>query len=242
MSIRVIGGEFGGRKLESVPGFGTRPLLGQVREALFNILGDDIDGAVVWDLFAGTGASGIEALSRGARRVVFVEKASRPLRILKENLERVDPDGELDVEVVRGNAWEPPALDSESKELGDSVEAPEGATSESEDPDAPDDGDAPDEASEPDEPDEAAEAGATSPFAEDPNVVFFDPPYPSVREDPTRAVDRLLAVYERCADDGVVVFHFPDGVLDEDDFGSFAEVDLRTWGQAAVAILRRRPA
>ena len=63
MSLKVIGGEFCGRNLQSVKGVGTRPLLGQVREALFNILGPWIEGKEVWDLFAGTGVSGIEALS-----------------------------------------------------------------------------------------------------------------------------------------------------------------------------------
>ena len=57
MSLRVIAGEYGGRVLRSVRGYGTRPLLGQVREALFNILGDWVAGKEVWDLFAGTGAT-----------------------------------------------------------------------------------------------------------------------------------------------------------------------------------------
>lgn len=212
MSIRVIAGEFGGRKLEAVPGFGTRPLLGQVREALFNILGEHVEDALVWDLFAGTGASGIEALSRGARRVVFVEKSARPLRILKQNLESVDPDGELDCAIVRGNAWKP-SFGSQ----GEGTEAAEGESAEG------DDGGDDDEKA----------------FDEAPDLVFFDPPYPDVRADPTRAVARLFSIYERCAPGARIVFHFPDGVLDADDFASFDELDLRSWGQAAVAILRR---
>ena len=69
MSLRIIGGEYGGRNLKTVRGMGTRPLLGHVREALFNILGEQVEGAFVWDLFAGTGASGMEALSRGAEQI-----------------------------------------------------------------------------------------------------------------------------------------------------------------------------
>ncbi|HLU40026.1 MAG TPA: RsmD family RNA methyltransferase, partial [Planctomycetota bacterium] len=86
MSLRVIGGEYRGRVLTTVRGFGTRPLLAQVREAVFNILGQDLTGQEVWDLFAGTGASGIEALSRGARRVAFVEKSNQALQVLRQNL------------------------------------------------------------------------------------------------------------------------------------------------------------
>ncbi|MBM3961567.1 MAG: 16S rRNA (guanine(966)-N(2))-methyltransferase RsmD, partial [Planctomycetes bacterium] len=86
MSLKIIGGEYGGRVLKAVRGLGTRPLLGQVRGALFNILQDRVDGAYVWDLFAGTGASGIEALSRGAARVLFVEKNGKALDVLRDNL------------------------------------------------------------------------------------------------------------------------------------------------------------
>ena len=68
MSLKIIAGEYRGRVLRSVKGFMTRPLLGQVREALFNILGDRVVDEEDWDLFAGTGATGHEALSRGARR------------------------------------------------------------------------------------------------------------------------------------------------------------------------------
>ncbi|MHC4078870.1 MAG: RsmD family RNA methyltransferase, partial [Planctomycetota bacterium] len=81
MALKVISGQFRGRNLNSVKGLGTRPLLGQVREALFNILGDSVSGKEVWDLFAGTGATGIEALSRGARRVIFVEKSNQALKV-----------------------------------------------------------------------------------------------------------------------------------------------------------------
>lgn len=70
--MRVIAGELKGRKLKSPKGLGTRPMLDRVREALFSILGD-IEGAAVLDLYAGTGSLGIEALSRGASKAVFVD-------------------------------------------------------------------------------------------------------------------------------------------------------------------------
>ena len=110
MSLKIIGGEFGGRNLQSVKGLGTRPLLGQVREALFNILGSWIEGKEVWDLFAGTGSSGIEALSRGARRVLFVEKQNQALRVLRANLDLFDPEVKARTHVLRTDAWMPVPL------------------------------------------------------------------------------------------------------------------------------------
>lgn len=72
--MRIIGGESGGRRLKSPPGSGVRPTSDRVRESLFNILQQDIDGARFLDLYAGSGAVGIEALSRGAAGVIFVEQ------------------------------------------------------------------------------------------------------------------------------------------------------------------------
>ena len=71
--MRVVAGRFGGRTLRAPAGRDTRPTSDRVREALFSMLGP-LDGARVLDLFAGSGALGIEALSRGAQRVTFVER------------------------------------------------------------------------------------------------------------------------------------------------------------------------
>ena len=83
--MRVIGGRLGGRRLAAPRGRTTRPTSDRVREATFALLGS-VDGARVLDLFAGTGALGIEALSRGAERAVFVERDARAARVLRENL------------------------------------------------------------------------------------------------------------------------------------------------------------
>jgi 16S rRNA (guanine(966)-N(2))-methyltransferase RsmD len=83
---RVIAGRLGGRTLVAPAGAATRPTSDRVREALFSILGD-LEGATVLDLFAGTGALGIEALSRGASQATFVESARPALRALRHNLE-----------------------------------------------------------------------------------------------------------------------------------------------------------
>jgi 16S rRNA (guanine966-N2)-methyltransferase len=84
--MRVIAGTAKGRKLKVVPGDRTRPITDRAKEALFSILGDWIVGARVLDLFGGTGAVGIEALSRGAAQVTFVEKSQAATRTIAENL------------------------------------------------------------------------------------------------------------------------------------------------------------
>ncbi len=83
--MRVIGGTLRGRKLVSLSGRSIRPTSDRVREALFNILGSKPVGATVLDLFAGSGALGIEALSRGARQAVFIDKASATIHVLRKN-------------------------------------------------------------------------------------------------------------------------------------------------------------
>jgi 16S rRNA (guanine(966)-N(2))-methyltransferase RsmD len=84
--MRVIGGEFRSRRLKSIPGLATRPTPDRLRETLFNILAPRIEGAVFVDAYAGTGAVGIEALSRGAARCVFVENGRRAVEAIRENL------------------------------------------------------------------------------------------------------------------------------------------------------------
>lgn len=71
---RIVGGSLRGRRLPHVPGGGTRPMKDRVRETLFDLLGTSVRGAVALDLFAGTGALGFEALSRGAARAIFAER------------------------------------------------------------------------------------------------------------------------------------------------------------------------
>ena len=103
MTIRVITGSAKGKRLKDVPGNTTRPITGRVKEALFNILGDWVVGNRMLDLFGGTGAVGIEALSRGAEHVVFVEIASAALRILRQNLDSTRLADRATV--VRGDAF-----------------------------------------------------------------------------------------------------------------------------------------
>jgi len=84
--MRIIGGRLKGRRLGSLKGADLRPTLDRVRESLFNQLAADIPDAAFLDLFAGTGAVGIEALSRGAREVVFVENQPKAQALIYKNL------------------------------------------------------------------------------------------------------------------------------------------------------------
>ncbi len=88
--LRVIGGEAKGRKLSVLKGKTIRPTADRVKEALFNILREKIAGAEVLDLFAGVGSLGIESLSRGAKRAVFVDKRAACAGIIRKNLARLD--------------------------------------------------------------------------------------------------------------------------------------------------------
>jgi 16S rRNA (guanine966-N2)-methyltransferase len=89
MSLRVTGGRLSGRRLRTPRSRAVRPTSDRVRESLFAVLGD-LEDASVLELYAGSGALGIEALSRGARRAVFVERAPAALAVLRENLAGLD--------------------------------------------------------------------------------------------------------------------------------------------------------
>jgi 16S rRNA (guanine966-N2)-methyltransferase len=87
--LRICGGEFRGRRLASFRGLTLRPTPEHIREAIFNILGQDLHDVEVLDLFAGTGALGLEALSRGALKAVFVDKSPQAVAVIKENVKNL---------------------------------------------------------------------------------------------------------------------------------------------------------
>src|ERR1039457_551638 len=95
--MRVIGGEFRSRRLKTVEGWATRPTPDRLRETLFDVLAGRIEGAVFVDAYAGTGAVGIEALSRGAARCVFVESGRRAVEAIRENLRALGIEGRASV-------------------------------------------------------------------------------------------------------------------------------------------------
>ena len=84
--MRVISGQFRGRRLAAVPGEGTRPTADKVKESMFNMLGPYFDGGQALDLYAGTGALGIEAVSRGMVHATLVDKAYPAIKTIKANL------------------------------------------------------------------------------------------------------------------------------------------------------------
>ncbi len=87
--MRIIAGTFRSRPLQAPPGLATRPTSDRLRETLFNVLAPRIERAFFLDLYAGSGAVGLEALSRGAEQVVCVEQAPAALRVLQDNLEKL---------------------------------------------------------------------------------------------------------------------------------------------------------
>jgi 16S rRNA (guanine966-N2)-methyltransferase len=84
--MRIIAGTYRSRPIQAPPGLATRPTSDRLRETLFNVLAPRIEGATFLDLYAGSGAVGLEALSRGAGEVVFVEHAPAALKVLRANL------------------------------------------------------------------------------------------------------------------------------------------------------------
>ena len=98
--MRVIAGEFRSRTLQSLPGMETRPTPDRLREALFNILAPEIEGAVFVDAYAGTGAVGIEALSRGASRVIFLERSKAACGVIRENLRSLGAEARAEIRCV----------------------------------------------------------------------------------------------------------------------------------------------
>lgn len=105
MNVRIISGRFGGRKISAPEGKTTHPMSERIRNALFNSLGDNVQDAVVLDAFAGTGSVGIEALSRGAKSVVFIERDRVASKILQENIELLDIADETKAVRASVSAW-----------------------------------------------------------------------------------------------------------------------------------------
>jgi len=102
-NLHVVSGTAKGRRLKDVPGYTTRPVTDMVKQALFNIIGGDVQESIWWDLFGGTGAVGIEALSRGAAFVRFSELNRLPIETIKANLETTRFTEQA--EIRRGDAF-----------------------------------------------------------------------------------------------------------------------------------------
>jgi 16S rRNA (guanine(966)-N(2))-methyltransferase RsmD len=100
--MRIIAGTYRSRRLKTLPGFDVRPTPDRLRETLFNVLAPEIEGTVFLDAYAGTGAVGIEALSRGARHVILFERSPAAVALIHENLNALEIGA--GATVCRGNA------------------------------------------------------------------------------------------------------------------------------------------
>lgn len=105
MNIRIISGTYGGRKIEAPDNRRTHPMGERVRNALFNSIGNEIQGAEVLDAFAGTGAIGLEAISRGAKNTTFVEKDKIAQNILAKNITTLGADSQSKVIRASVSGW-----------------------------------------------------------------------------------------------------------------------------------------
>jgi 16S rRNA (guanine(966)-N(2))-methyltransferase RsmD len=101
--MRIIGGEFRGRKIKQPESADIRPTKDRIREAVFNMIAVSVPGAKILDLFSGSGAYGLEALSRGARKAVFVEKGKEGSEVIKENIRVLGVENKA--EVVMADAF-----------------------------------------------------------------------------------------------------------------------------------------
>ena len=185
--MRIIAGEFRGRRLLPPEGTDvTRPITDRVKQSLFDILSPHLEGARVYDLFAGTGSMGLECLSRGAAHVTFFEADRSAVQRLKKNIAAVGVAGKS--EVVAGDLF---------RWFGENR------------------------------------------AAQPAGVVFLDPPYRFVTEQP-EALRRLAAQVagHHLADDGIVVFRHD--VRDRLELAPLAVADERTYGGMTIEFLRRK--
>ena len=95
--MRIISGKAKGTKIYTLEGENTRPTLDRVRESLFNILQYEIPDSTFLDLFAGSGACGIEAVSRGAKKAILCDKAKEAIKIIQKNIEKTHQEGQIDL-------------------------------------------------------------------------------------------------------------------------------------------------
>ncbi len=159
--MRVIGGEFRSRRLKALPGLDTRPTPDRLRETLFDILAARVVGALFLDAYAGSGAVGIEALSRGAREAIFVEKSHRAIDVIRQNLKSLGIEeraqvicGNSQVVLARFCGADPPVRGRPPGRLSAETNRPAGGP--------------------------AADGGVRPTSAAD--IVFLDPPYAAASE------------------------------------------------------------
>ena len=95
--MRIIGGKARGTKLYTLEGTATRPTLDRVKESIFNIIQSEIYGSTILDLFSGSGAIGLEAISRGAKKAILCEKSKEAINIIKKNIEKTHTENQVEL-------------------------------------------------------------------------------------------------------------------------------------------------
>lgn len=95
--MRIISGTYKGRALKAVPGNTTRPTTDKVKEAIFNMIGPYFDGGIALDLFAGSGGLGIEALSRGIEKVIFIDREQKAIQTIRDNLKACQAEDKAEI-------------------------------------------------------------------------------------------------------------------------------------------------
>jgi 16S rRNA (guanine(966)-N(2))-methyltransferase RsmD len=105
LNLRVITGSAKGRRLKTLPGLEVRPTIEGVKEAIFSIVQFEIEGAIVLDMFAGSGQLGIEALSRGAKKVYFVDNSAESVKVIRDNLKHTRLEENAVVSNTANNAF-----------------------------------------------------------------------------------------------------------------------------------------
>lgn len=103
--LRIVGGLYGGRQIEYSGDKVTRPMKDNIREALFNLVGGWVKEKAAFDLFAGTGAMGIEAISRGATKAFLIERHIPTVRIIRQNVRQLDPDMPVEIHSSDSFFW-----------------------------------------------------------------------------------------------------------------------------------------
>lgn len=182
--MRIIAGEFRGRRLLDPLDRATRPITDRVKQSIFDVLGARVEGAYVFDVFAGTGSFGLESLSRGATGCAFFERHRPAVERLRRNIETLAVGPAC--RVATGDVFR----------LGE------------------------------------ADVAALP----RPGLIFFDPPYPFLRERPDELLGLLMRFSGHVADGGLIVFRHDEG--DAFDVG-LPVLDERVWGSMRVRFLGR---
>ncbi len=106
MNARIIAGKYGGRTIKTPQKITTHPMAERVRGSLFNIINNELEGAMVLDAFAGSGALGLEALSRGAKQALFIEKDRIAQKVITENIAALGVESQAKAIKARVGAWD----------------------------------------------------------------------------------------------------------------------------------------